>query len=243
MQRTLLSPGKLQSESLAAVNGSPIKSNRLFATDRTTKLQFLIDTGADLCVYPHTLLSGFTERANYTLMAENASTINTYGCDALTLNFGLRREFKWRFVVADTTKPIIGADFLVHFSLLPELKRGLLLDALTGLKMSGRVLKWSIISEIKIISIYKSFWSDLLTEFPNITKPESICKATKHIVTTPRTPVSNRPRRLTSDKLKIAKAEFHKMIELGIARTSKSPWSSPLHLVPKKSGDLNTATV
>ena len=46
-----------------------------------------------------------------------------------------------------------------------------------------------------------------------------------------------RPRRLSSDKLHIAKAEFNHMHDLGIIRPSKSPWSSPLHMVPKKNGD------
>jgi hypothetical protein len=28
----------------------------------------------------------------------------------LNLNLGLRRDFKWRFVVADVTHPLIGVD-------------------------------------------------------------------------------------------------------------------------------------
>ncbi|CAK1600450.1 unnamed protein product [Parnassius mnemosyne] len=39
---------------------------------------------------------------------------------------------------------------------------------------------------------------------------------------------------MAPDKLKIAKQEFAAMIKCGVARPSDSPWSSPLHLAPKK---------
>ncbi|UYV69908.1 hypothetical protein LAZ67_7001162 [Cordylochernes scorpioides] len=47
-----------------------------------------------------------------------------------------------------------------------------------------------------------------------------------------------KPRRLPTDKLAAAKKEFAFMMEEGICRPSKSPWASPLHLVPKKDGSL-----
>ena len=49
-------------------------------------------------------------------------------------------------------------------------------------------------------------------------------------------PVHARARRLPPDKLVIAKEEFRKMEDMGIIRMSDSPWSSPLHMVPKNSG-------
>ena len=39
------------------------------------------------------------------------------------------------------------------------------------------------------------------------------------------------------DKLNAARAEFQHMLELGIIRPSASAWPSPLHMVPKSSGD------
>jgi hypothetical protein len=49
----------------------------------------------------------------------------------LRLNLGLRRDFTWRFMVADVTHPLIGADFLSHFGLLVDCRNNRLLDGTT----------------------------------------------------------------------------------------------------------------
>ena len=46
--------------------------------------------------------------------------------------------------------------------------------------------------------------------------------------------MSSRTRRLAPERLEIARKEFQHMLELGIIRPSSSSWSSPLHLIPKK---------
>lgn len=100
--------GKRSGQSIMATSDSPTNSGRLFVTDRKTKMQFLIDTGSDLCVFPRSALHVRRPPTNYQLYAANGSVIKTYGYAHLQLNFGLRREFYWQFVVADVTKPIIG---------------------------------------------------------------------------------------------------------------------------------------
>jgi len=57
-----------------------------------------------------------------------------------------------------------------------------------------------------------------------------------HILTTG-PPVAECPRRLAPDKLAAAKAEFKRLMELGICMPSNSPWASPIHLVRKKCGE------
>ena len=79
---------------------------------------------------------------------------------------------------------------------------------------------------------------NLLAEFPSLTQVTTPDTPVRHTIThhieTTGPPVFARPRRLAPDRLKVAKREFEHMLQLGIIRPSSSPWSSPLHMVPKK---------
>jgi len=208
-----------------AASGEQGITRRLHITDQETKQNFLIDTGADLCVYPRKYIRGPCTKSKYELAAANGTTIYTYGQKTLTLNLGLRRNFTWQFVIADIAKPIIGADFLSHFNLVVDLKNRRLIDQVTGLKIPGRRIDCHepLIKTVTGTTLYHS----LLNEFRDITRPDGRLRETKHntrhhIRTTPGPPVACKPRRLAPEKLAIAKKEFQKMLELGIVRPSKS---------------------
>lgn len=180
-------------------------------------------------------------RSDITLEAVNKSRIPTYGERSLTLNLGLRRTFRFVFVVADLPTPIIGADFLDEFGLVVDVRHQRLLDSTTKLMVNG------ICAPLHTKSVSPMFsrspgagsvkYTEILKEFPDITRPDYRPKAVKHTVThhivTTGPPVYARPRRLAADRLKMARSEFEHMQELGIIRPSSSNWSSPLHMVPK----------
>jgi hypothetical protein len=112
-----------------------------------------------------------------------------------------------------------------------------LLDNTTAISAIAKLINCHVES-IKI-STGVTRYHKLLSEFLDITRPTGTHRTVTHntvhhIRTTPGPPVSSTPRRLAPDKLKIAKAEFQSMIASGTARPSESPWSSPLHLAPKK---------
>lgn len=234
--------GKRSRRSIEAASDCLQSTSRLYVTDRKTKVQFLIDTGSDLCVLPRKFLKSqakHTTLTKYSLVAANGTIIRTYGCLKLHLDLGLRRDFSWNFVVADVDKPIIGADFMSFYNLLVDCRNKRLLDGVTDLSTPG-VPTAAKCHSIKAISGTTEYHR-LLSRYTTLTKPAGILKEVKHstihfIRTTPGPPVFCRPRRLAPDRLKIAKQQFEEMICDGTARRSDSPWASALHLAPKKDG-------
>ena len=230
--------GKLPGQSLAATNVTGLQPSRLFyITDTSTGLRFLVDTGAQVSVVPppadrKRLQSGLN------LQAVNDTPIRTYGTRSLTLNLGLRRTFLWVFVIAETTTPILGADFLRHFQLLVDLRHNLLTDTSTNLVVKGIISSKTSPSPTLLPRSPKNPMDAILSEFPAVTQPCNTEQPIKHDVThhnsTTGPPVTGRTRRLSPEKLKIARQVFDHMLELGIIRPSSSSWASPLHMVPKK---------
>ncbi|XP_076762906.1 uncharacterized protein LOC143430481 [Xylocopa sonorina] len=108
-------------------------AHRIFITDQDTRVRLLVETDADLCVFPRSRIQGKPLQADYSLHAANGTLIATYDAIALKLNFSLRREIVWRFVVADVETPIIGIDFVTYYNLLVDPRNRRLIDKTTNL--------------------------------------------------------------------------------------------------------------
>lgn len=122
-------------------NNRIILENRLHIYDNSTKSKFLIDSGSVVSVIPPSLVKAKLCPSKVKLLAANHSEITTYGHFVFKLDLGLRREFKWLFVIADVQSPIIGADFLINYNLIIDLKNQRLLDGVTNLSSNGEIRK------------------------------------------------------------------------------------------------------
>ena len=238
MPTALLKVGKRPGQSLAATSDPGLPSSRLFSFhDFATGTRFLVDTGAEVSVIPPSP-NDRHHKTKLTLQAVNGSSIPTYGTQSLTLNIGLRRTFRWIFVIADIQNPILDADFLCHFALLVDVKHNRLLDTTTQLHTHGTPTLTISPCPVLQLTTPASAFDAILKEFPAVTQPCTYDHPVKHTVThhitTTGPPVTARARRLPPGRLRIAKAEFDHMLQLGIIRPSSSSWSSPLHMVPKK---------
>ncbi|GFU00185.1 transposon Tf2-11 polyprotein [Trichonephila clavipes] len=210
-------------------------TSRLFLLDRKSGQKFLLDSGSEICVIPPSPTMNKSPQSNLSLFAANNTKIPAYGMVRKELNRGLRRPFIWTFIIADVSSPIIGADFLKHFNLLIDLKKKRLVDVETSLFTScvfSNIVQPSILSVNANIS-----FKNILSEYPDLSNPSLISKSASHgtihhIITTG-PPVTARPRRLHPKLYDAVKVEFEFLLAQGIIRPSKSPWSSPLHVVPK----------
>ena len=152
----------------------------------------------------------------------------------------LRRSYDWTFVVANVTHPLLGVDFLHHYGLLVDCKNLKILDSETKRKMKITSVDTPINNILVNQSDIPEPIKDLLVKYNKLTTVQDLSTSNSNpkifhrIDTGSSQPIHCKRRYLAPDKEDFAKAEFKQLLAAGVIRPSKSPWSSALHMVPKK---------
>ncbi|GFN94719.1 transposon ty3-g Gag-Pol polyprotein [Plakobranchus ocellatus] len=212
------------------------------AADRiweTRGRSYLVDTGAEVSVYPASVQERKSQPPSSTLTAANGTSIHTWGKRKVFLAIGQKGQYQHEFYLADVTRPILGADFFIKHGLAIDL-RGKRLLSIDNMSILLRETK----SPLTLSGLgfpLKHEYDSLLQQFPELLTPHfHQCNnkhGVEHHIITQGPPTHSRARCLDQAKLSAAKAEFLQMEDMGIIRRSKSAWSSPLHMVPKADGN------
>ena len=126
---------------------------------------------AQISLLPDTNSDRLRGSDKLTLQAVNKYVIKTYNQKWMTLDFGLKREFGWFFVIADIDKSILGVDFIDYFGLLIDIKRRCLRDPLTNLSSTGIIHKMFAPCPTVANFSCDSRFIELIKGFPDIVKP------------------------------------------------------------------------
>ena len=210
-------------------------SGLIFLKDQKSNQSFLVDTGAAVSVLPHRSNDAPSGPA---LTGADGKSIASWGKVVKTLCFGAKNYF-CTFLLAAVSKPILGVDFLAANRLLVDPFSRTVLHA-HNLKPVGAALAAAAAHFVSTLCHIVPTVRNLLAEFPAIVGDGSGTPSPRHgvehFVETTGRPVFAKARRLDADKLRTAEAEFRSLEQAGIVRRSNSPWSSPLHMVPKPDG-------
>ncbi|GBP69251.1 hypothetical protein EVAR_56795_1 [Eumeta japonica] len=202
--------GKLSEVQSATGDCASLQLNhRLCVIDRESRLHFLVDTDANISVLPKCSVKIKTTNlsVDYKSYAANGTEIKTYALKTLVVDLGLRRSFRWTFVIADVKQPILGAEFLSHFKLLVDLSNRRIVDQVKKLKTIAGIVKTAQPSASTLDKNIPCL--DLLSEFPNIIKPISFkgtpSRSVVHHIETTGPPVSAKARPLQPDRYRRVK--------------------------------------
>ena len=129
----------------------------LYVADKNNRCKYLIDTGAAVSVLPISCANRISDADCLPLVAANNTTINTYGNSKRVVDVSLKRDYPWTFIVADVQQPIIGADFLIHYNLLVDLRSRCLRDMRTGLAIPASLSSIRPLSLNRVDTVHNEY--------------------------------------------------------------------------------------
>ena len=265
--------GKYTIAQICGAEGEPLyvprkTDKRPHTWDKKSGAWCLVDSGAQLSIWPKELCPDAPKDKHPRLKAVNGTPITTYGISVRTLNLG-RMTIKHPVIVADVQKPILGFDFLENNEVSLIVRR-----KVTYLQDKNKIRTWcfrkrtepemqNIIAATGPFQKYSQLqtvkdgkaeakqeiplkYKKLLAEFPGIDTPDFKQRPQViHNIATQGRPVKAAVRPIGAPgtpKYEEAKRAWMELEKLGVIKRLKpdenSYWTSALHLQLKADGSL-----
>lgn len=208
----------------------------------------LMDSGANLSIignnyHKHFLNLGF-DLINYTTTATcaNRSVVEVIGKILLPINFrGMLYNIMFMVIPEVSDDFIFGMDSILTLELIDifKLKDIHLLKRKTSLRPESLKTLCAIVPKHDLSPLESIQLDKVINEFKSISTEERGLGKTslvEHKITTTGPPIKQRYYPLSPVKLKALNDEVDRMLQLGVIAPSKSPWSNPVVMTPKKDG-------
>ena len=174
--------------------------HKFFIKDELLDHRFLVDTGAFRSILPPSRDNNPTlQPSSAALVAANGTSIQTYGEQEFNIRLS-GQTHSWTFIIADVRHPLLGADFLSHYSLVVDVARHRLLN--TDTYTSVPLCISNVEENINVPSTDDTY-SDIIKDFNDVFKPElrlspgaAAKHGVQHFIKTTVPPVHSRYRRL-----------------------------------------------
>ena len=205
------------------------------------RITFLVDTGAAVSLIPRTDVSSlnFGELRSY-----SGSVVSVCG-GSLKIVGQLSMSLRWNdvsfvhdFLICEGVNyAIIGMDFLSRFSATVDV-------ASQALRLADHRVPFNFpgVSGVEFVSGADEF-DNLLTEFRSVMYDGEDCIGETSVVEhdielcdSLCAPVHCRARPIPYHLRDLVSEQVNRMLQLGVIQESRSPWSSPVLLVPKSDG-------
>ena len=214
----------------------------LHVTDDRLNEKWLVDGGAILSILPPSPDHLKNGPVGEQLRAANGTPIACYGTTYRTLSID-GKDFPFKFTVASVSQRILGADFLAQFYLAPNHRDAQLLNLRDFSKIDAQHAVGAKSTPVNFVTQANDPCYKLLDSYPELLTPtfknysvKEPAHGVKHYIPTTGRPVQSRARRLDQEKLRVAKEELNKLVELGVCYKGRSEWASPLMVTTKPCG-------
>ena len=152
-----------------AAAGTSNQSSTLSVVDKKSGHSYLVDTGAEVSVYPASLQDRQTQHPSTTLSTANGTSIRTWGKRSISLALGPKSHYTHEFYIADVTRPILGADFFTTHGLAIDL-RGRRLLSLDNISILLQDTKPPL-TLANLGLAHQNRYAGLLQQFPELLTP------------------------------------------------------------------------